>query len=69
MKKLLETHSLAGRELSNRITMAPMTRARRPDYIANEETAVYYRQRASAGPGNLVGRAGPGLEAGDGCRP
>lgn len=29
--------------------MAPLTRARRPDNVANEETATYYRQRASAG--------------------
>lgn len=49
MKNLLERYDLAGRPLNNRIVMAPMTRARRPDYIANEETAAYYRQRASAG--------------------
>ncbi|ROR24738.1 2,4-dienoyl-CoA reductase-like NADH-dependent reductase (Old Yellow Enzyme family) [Comamonas sp. BIGb0124] len=46
---ILQKYDLAGRELANRFVMAPMTRARRPDYIANEETATYYRQRASAG--------------------
>jgi len=49
MKKLLETYKLSGRQLRNRFVMAPMTRARRPDCVANEETAAYYRQRASAG--------------------
>ncbi|MDR6126694.1 MULTISPECIES: hypothetical protein [unclassified Sphingomonas] len=49
MKKLLETYDLSGRQLRNRFVMAPMTRARRPDDIADEETALYYRQRASAG--------------------
>ena len=49
MKKLLETYDLSGRELRNRFVMAPMTRARRPDCVANTETATYYRQRASAG--------------------
>ena len=49
MKKLFETYDLSRRELRNRFVMAPMTRARRPDCVANEETATYYRQRASAG--------------------
>lgn len=49
MKKLLETYDLSGRQLRNRFVMAPLTRARRPDNVANEETATYYRQRASAG--------------------
>jgi N-ethylmaleimide reductase len=31
------------------VVMAPMTRARNPDNIANEQTAIYYAQRASAG--------------------
>lgn len=46
---MLQKYDLAGHKLANRFVMAPMTRARRPDYIANEETAIYYRQRASAG--------------------
>lgn len=33
----------------NRIFMAPMTRARSTDQVANELTAIYYAQRASAG--------------------
>ncbi|WAJ31001.1 alkene reductase [Antarcticirhabdus aurantiaca] len=49
MKKLLQNHDLAGRRLNNRIVMAPMTRARRPDLVPDRETATYYRQRASAG--------------------
>jgi N-ethylmaleimide reductase len=49
VKDLFEEYDLAGRRLRNRIVMAPMTRARRPDCVANAETATYYRQRASAG--------------------
>lgn len=49
MKNLLEPYDLSGRQLRNRFVMAPMTRARRPDCVADEETATYYRQRASAG--------------------
>ncbi len=46
---LFQPFDLAGTPLRNRIAMAPMTRARNPDYVANELTAQYYRQRASAG--------------------
>ncbi len=49
MTDLFEPYAFAGHRLGNRISMAPMTRARRPDYIADAETASYYRQRASAG--------------------
>ena len=49
MKTLLEKYDLSGHELRNHFVMAPMTRARRPDNVPNEETATYYRQRASAG--------------------
>lgn len=49
MKTLLKKYDLSGRELHNHFVMAPMTRARRPDNIPDDETAVYYRQRASAG--------------------
>ncbi|ATB43898.1 alkene reductase [Cystobacter fuscus] len=49
MSKLFEPVALGGRTLSNRIAMAPMTRARSPDGIPNESNALYYRQRASAG--------------------
>jgi N-ethylmaleimide reductase len=36
-------------EFRNRVFMAPMTRARTPDRVANELTALYYAQRATAG--------------------
>ncbi|MBH0115187.1 alkene reductase [Novosphingobium sp. YJ-S2-02] len=36
-------------EFKNRVFMAPMTRARTPDHVANDRTALYYSQRASAG--------------------
>ena len=47
--KLSEPYFLADIHLSNRIVMAPMTRARNGDTIANEQTALYYAQRATAG--------------------
>jgi N-ethylmaleimide reductase len=42
---------LSNKELifKNRIFMAPMTRGRSKDQVANELTATYYAQRASAG--------------------
>lgn len=42
---------LSNKELTfkNRVFMAPMTRARSRDHVANELTAKYYAQRASAG--------------------
>lgn len=36
-------------EFRNRVFMAPMTRARTPDRVANDLTALYYAQRATAG--------------------
>ncbi|WP_291147974.1 alkene reductase [Flavobacterium sp. UBA7680] len=36
-------------QLKNRISMAPMTRARNEDGIPNENNAVYYEQRSGAG--------------------
>lgn len=36
-------------ELKNRISMAPMTRARNEDGIPNKNNALYYEQRAGAG--------------------
>lgn len=47
--RLLEPYTLAGLHLSNRVVMAPLTRSRTPHDIANDMTAVYYRQRAGAG--------------------
>jgi N-ethylmaleimide reductase len=49
MVDLFQPYAFAGHRLGNRIIMAPMTRARRPDYVADAETVLYYRQRASAG--------------------
>ncbi|MGI4745556.1 MAG: alkene reductase [Janthinobacterium lividum] len=46
---LFDAYDLAGNLLSNRIVMAPMTRARNADTVANEQTALYYAQRATAG--------------------
>jgi N-ethylmaleimide reductase len=49
MTKLFEPFDLSGTSLRNRIVMAPMTRSRSADLIPNASTALYYRQRASAG--------------------
>jgi N-ethylmaleimide reductase len=46
---LFDPYDLSGIQLKNRIVMAPMTRARNLDTIANEQTALYYAQRATAG--------------------
>jgi N-ethylmaleimide reductase len=42
---------VGGRELPNRLVMAPMSRSRAygPDAAPNQATAIYYAQRASAG--------------------
>jgi N-ethylmaleimide reductase len=48
--KLLEPIKLGGKNLSNRMAMAPMTRSRASfDGIVGNSTVVYYTQRASAG--------------------
>ena len=61
--KLFEPYFLADIHLSNRIVMAPMTRARNGDTIANEQTALYYAQRATAGlivsEGTTISPVGP----------
>lgn len=49
MQALLEGLMLGSCELKNRIVMAPMTRARSQNGLADELTATYYAQRASAG--------------------
>lgn len=49
MKSLFEAYDLGGRQLRNRIVMAPMTRARAKGGVADQRTALYYRQRAGAG--------------------
>lgn len=49
--KIFEPYSLNGLRLNNRIVMAPMTRSRsaNPGNVATDLTALYYKQRASAG--------------------
>jgi len=49
MSSLFTPYEMAGTTLANRIVMAPMTRSRNPDLVANALTAQYYAQRASAG--------------------
>lgn len=51
MENLKLLAPLSNKELTfkNRVFMAPMTRARSKDQVANELTATYYTQRASAG--------------------
>jgi len=49
MSTLFQPYSLGPVRISNRIVMAPMTRARNPDGIPNALNALYYSQRASAG--------------------
>ncbi|MDM0030102.1 alkene reductase [Variovorax sp. J31P216] len=49
MKTLFDSYQLGALRLANRIAMAPMTRSRAPSSVADEQTATYYRQRASAG--------------------
>ncbi|WP_306392781.1 alkene reductase [Telluria beijingensis] len=49
MTKLFQPYELGPRKLANHIAMAPMTRSRNPDLVADSRTALYYRQRAGAG--------------------
>lgn len=49
MKGLFDRFNLAGMTLPNRVVMAPMTRARAAEGVADELTSQYYAQRASAG--------------------
>jgi len=64
MTDLFGKFTLGDIELANRIVMAPMTRSRAPDDIANEQIALYYTQRATAGlivsEGTPVSREGQG---------
>lgn len=64
MTSLFSPFQMAGTALANRVVMAPMTRSRNPDRIANALTAQYYSQRASAGliisEGTPVTRSGQG---------
>lgn len=62
--KLLEPYNLGGLQLPNRVVMAPLTRSRAKDDIADEMTAAYYAQRATAGliisEGTPISREGQG---------
>ncbi len=49
MNRLFSPITVGAMDLPNRILMAPMTRARAPHDIADERTALYYAQRATAG--------------------
>lgn len=49
MTSLFDSYDLSGRLLRNRVVMAPMTRARAAEGLADDEVARYYRQRAGAG--------------------
>ena len=64
MSRLFEPFDLAGTPLKNRVVMAPLTRARAPHDTADERTALYYSQRASAGlivsEGTPISREGQG---------
>lgn len=62
--KLLQSYNFGGLRLRNRVVMAPLTRSRAPDDIADEMTAIYYAQRATAGliisEGTPISREGQG---------
>lgn len=64
MSELFSSFDLAGRSLRNRVVMAPMTRSRAPDDVADERIALYYAQRATAGlivsEGTPISREGQG---------
>lgn len=64
MSSLFNTFDLAGIPLRNRVVMAPLTRARAPQDAADERTALYYAQRATAGlivsEGTPISREGQG---------
>lgn len=49
MTKLFSEYNLSGLNLKNRVAMAPMTRSRATDTVADDQTALYYKQRAGAG--------------------
>ncbi|WP_460157086.1 alkene reductase [Pseudomonas sp. S2_H10] len=64
MSKLFEEFSMGDTTLKNRIVMAPLTRSRAPDDVADERVALYYAQRATAGlivsEGTPISREGQG---------
>lgn len=64
MSILFETFNLSGITLKNRVVMAPLTRSRAPNDVADERIALYYTQRATAGliisEGTPISREGQG---------
>lgn len=64
MKSIFSPHHQPGLQLKNRIVMAPMTRSRAVSSIPDDDTALYYAQRAGAGlivtEGSQVSRQGTG---------
>jgi N-ethylmaleimide reductase len=64
MVNLFEQYNLGDLALSNRIIMAPMTRSRAPEDVANEQIALHYTQRGTAGlivsEGTPISREGQG---------
>ncbi|MEG3132484.1 alkene reductase [Rouxiella sp. T17] len=64
MTDLFGKFTLGNIDLTNRVVMAPMTRSRAPHDIANEQIALYYTQRATAGlivsEGTPISREGQG---------
>jgi N-ethylmaleimide reductase len=64
MSQLFEPFQLSALSLTNRVVMAPLTRARAPDDVASERVALYYTQRATAGlivsEGTPISREGQG---------
>lgn len=64
MTQLFKPFDLNEIPLANRIVMAPMTRSRAANNIADERTALYYAQRATAGlivtEGSPISREGQG---------
>jgi len=64
MVNLFAKADLKGLSLDNRIVMAPLTRSRARNEVANEQLALYYTQRATAGliisEGTPVSREGHG---------
>lgn len=64
---LFGSYDLKGQQLNNRLVMAPMTRSRstNPETTATEQTALYYKQRATAGliitEGTFVSRDAVGV--------
>ncbi|QET03224.1 alkene reductase [Cupriavidus pauculus] len=64
MSRLFKPFDLAGLTLANRVVMAPLTRSRAPEDVADERVALYYTQRATAGlivsEGTPISREGQG---------